>query len=140
MIRAVLDANVYVSAAIQPNGTPGRILETFLREQRFVIVLSPAILLEVERALRYPRVRRYLKGEFSPELWLEDIVFLADLVEDRVPPAVCRDPQDNKYIAAALEGRAGYLVSGDQALLSVRDYQGVQIVTPLAFLKALLSR
>lgn len=137
MLRAVLDANVYVSAAVQPDGAPGRILARFLLEQPFVIVLLPAILIEIERALSYPRVRKYLRGDFPPELWFEDIVFLADLVEDRVPPAVCSDPEDVKYLAAAIEGRAGYVVTGDHAFLSVGEYQEVRVVTPRAFLTLL---
>ncbi|HSD19337.1 MAG TPA: hypothetical protein VLC54_04835 [Anaeromyxobacter sp.] len=41
MIRAVLDANVYASAIIQPDGPPGRLIERFLRDEAFEIVVSP---------------------------------------------------------------------------------------------------
>ncbi len=78
MLRAVLDANVYVSAAVQPEGPPGRIIQRFLREAAFEIVLSPAIVEEVFRALAYPKVRRHIRGEIEPELWFEDIMVLAD--------------------------------------------------------------
>jgi hypothetical protein len=40
LARAVLDANVYVSALIQPDGTPGRLMERFLRDEAFEVVLS----------------------------------------------------------------------------------------------------
>jgi hypothetical protein len=49
--RAVLDANVYVSAIIQPAGTPGQFIGRFLRGASFELVLSPAVLDEVLRAL-----------------------------------------------------------------------------------------
>jgi predicted nucleic acid-binding protein len=47
VLRAVLDANVYVSAAVHPEGPPGQIIERFLREAAYEIVVSPAIVDEV---------------------------------------------------------------------------------------------
>jgi predicted nucleic acid-binding protein len=79
VLRAVLDANVYVSAAIRPEGPPGRIIERFLREATFQIVLSSAIAEEVLRALAYPKVRKVIRGHLEPELWFEDLLVLAFL-------------------------------------------------------------
>jgi len=79
LLRAVLDANAYISAIIQPAGTPGRLVERFLRDADFEIVLSLAIVDEVMRALAYPKVRKLLRG-VDAQLWFEDIVMLADLV------------------------------------------------------------
>jgi hypothetical protein len=130
--RAVLDANVYVSAIIQPAGTPGRLIEQFLREESFEIVLSPAIVDEVLRALGYPKVRKLLRGA-DAQLWFEDIVVLADVVADTQLSGICEDPDDDKYLAAALEGRASHVVTGDKRFLAVGEHAGVEIVTPRAF-------
>jgi putative PIN family toxin of toxin-antitoxin system len=130
--RAVLDANVYVSAIIQPAGTPGRLIERFLREASFEVVLSPAIADEVLRALGYPRVRKLLRGA-DAQLWFEDIVVLADVVADTPLSGICEDPDDDKYLAAAFEGRASYVVTGDRRFLAVGEHAGVEIVTPRAF-------
>jgi len=139
LLRVVLDANVYVSAIIHPGGTPGRLIEQFLRDANFEVVLSPAIVDEVLRALTYPKVRKMLHGA-DAELWFEDIVALADLVADvQQLSGVCDDPDDDKYVAAALEGRAGYVVTGDQAFLGIREHAGVTIVTPRSFLDLLGS-
>ena len=136
MPRAVLDANVYVSAIIQPAGTPGRLIERFLREASFEVVLSPAIVDEVLRALRYPKVRKLLRGA-DAQLWFEDIVVLADVVADTQLSGICEDPDDDKYLAAALEGRASHVVTGDRRFLVVGEHGGVEIVTPRAFLDLL---
>ncbi len=134
MLRAVLDANVYVSAIIHPGGTPGRLVEGFLRDASFEVVLSPAIVDEVLRALAYPKVRKLLYGA-DAELWFEDIVVLADLVAGAQHlSGVCDDPDDDMYVAAALEGRAAYVVTGDHTFLALKEHAGVQIVTPRAFL------
>lgn len=69
-----------------------------------------------------------------------DLVALADVVSDsRLAAQVSRDSEDDLYIAAALKGRAQYVVTGDQDLLSVQEYQGVLFITP-RFLLDLLER
>jgi putative PIN family toxin of toxin-antitoxin system len=136
LLRAVLDANVYVSAIIHPAGTPGRLIEGFLREANFELVLSPAIVDEVLRALGYRKVRRLLRGA-DAQLWFEDVVLLADVVVDRELAGICDDPDDDKYIAAALEGRASHVVTGDRPFLALGEHAGVAIVTPRAFLDLL---
>lgn len=138
MFRAVLDANVYISAVLQPDAPPGQILKHFLSNAAFDLVLSPAIGEEVLRALGYPKVRKCIRTGIRPELWFEDIVVLADMVAGvRGLSGVCEDPDDDKYLAAALEGQAAFVVTGDQDLLALEQHEGVRIVTPRTFLDLL---
>ena len=46
---------------------------------------------------------------------------------------VCRDPNDDKFIECAVEARAFYIVSGDKDLLSIDEYDGIEIVTAADF-------
>jgi len=132
------DANVYVCAAVRAEGPPGQIIERFLRGGSFEIVMSRAIVDEVLRALTYPRVRKYIRPRLDPELWFEDIVVLSQLVAGQHEFAgACKDPDDDKYIAAAIEGRARFVVAGDSDLLDLKEYDGVRIVSPRVFLDLL---
>jgi len=141
VIRAVLDANVYVSAAVRPEGPPGQIIQRFLRGRAFEIVMSQAIVDEVLRALNYPKVRKYIRPELDPELWFEDIVVLSEFVAgEHTLRGASKDPDDDKYIAAAIEGRAGFVVAGDSDLLDLEDYGSIRIVSPREFLDLLSSR
>lgn len=134
MLRAVLDASVFVSAAIHPGGPPGQVVEEFLREAAFEIVLSPTIAEEVLTALSYPKVRKLIRSAIRADLWFEDIVMLADLTAgELVLPRLCSDPDDDKYIAAAIEGNASFLVTGDSQLVVLAGYEDVRIVTPRQF-------
>ena len=138
MARAVLDANVYVSAAMRADGRPGRIIERFLSDAVFEIVVSQAIVGEVLRALAYPKVLKHIRQGLDPELWFEDIVVLAQFVAGEYElPGVSADPDDDKYIAAAVEGRAAFVVTGDPDLLRLEEHEGVRIVSPRAFLDLL---
>jgi putative PIN family toxin of toxin-antitoxin system len=139
VLRAVLDANVYISAAIRPEGPPGQIIERFVREAAFELVVSPAIVDEVLLGLQYPKVRKYIRAENDPAEWFAAVVLLADLVAGEYAlSGVSEDPDDDKYVAAALEGRATYLVTGDPDLLDIREYADVRIVKPREFLVVLL--
>jgi uncharacterized protein len=140
VLRAVLDCNVYVSAIIRPEGPPGQIIERFLRASTFDLVMSPAIRDEVLRALAYPKVRKSLKRDVDAELWFEDIVLLSRMVTgDHQVTGVSEDPDDDVYIAAALEGRCAYVVSGDPDLLTIGEHEGVRIVTPRTFMTLLAT-
>lgn len=139
VLRAVLDANVFISAAIYPDGPPGRIIERVLAEA-FTLVLSEGIVDEVLRALEYPKVRRYVRRDLDAALWFEDLVVLAERVPDASRlSGVSQDPDDDKYLNAAVEGRASFVVTGDPHLLAVGQYEGIRIVTPRTFLDLLSS-
>lgn len=137
MLRAVLDANVYVSAYVRPEGPPGQIVERFLRDRAFQLILSEPIAEEILQALAYPKIRKSARTKLEPDLWFEDLALLAEFVGDRPIEAVSEDRDDDKYIAAAIEGRASFVVSGDPDLLDVREHAGVRMVNPRAFMDLL---
>lgn len=136
-MRAVLDTNVVISAMLIRGGREDQILRAWQRGA-FELVLSPQILDEMGRALFYEKLR---KARWMTE---EEVVALvrslaqeAVLVPGRVRVAVSRDPDDDKFLEAAIEARAPYVVTGDKDLLAVKTVRGVRIVTPAAFLTTL---
>jgi predicted nucleic acid-binding protein len=81
-----------------------------------------------------------VRRDLDPALWFEDLIVLAELVAGAAQVSgVSKDPDDDKYLAAAVEGRAAFLVTGDPHLLAIRQYAGVRIVSPRAFLDFLGS-
>jgi putative PIN family toxin of toxin-antitoxin system len=139
-MRVVLDANVFISAAIRPDGPPGQIAGALLSRQAFELVLSTAIITEVEKVLGLPKVRKYLREPDATLRWFVALVLLGDLVEGMTDVSgVCRDPADDAVLAAAIEGRASAIVTGDDDLLALGEYMGIAILTPRAFL-GLLGR
>lgn len=139
MSRVVVDANVYLSALIRPEGPPGQILEKLLMRGPHTIIVSKEILGEVRRALDYPKVRKKIDAtDEELDAWVDSIGVLADVVSG-VPDVrvVESDPDDDMYVAAALDGRADFIVSGDGHLLELEEVDGVRIVTPRRFLDLL---
>ena len=135
--RAVLDTNVFVSGLISPKGPPARILMA-LRSARFTLVSSPPVNEEIIEVLSRPTIRdRYGLGDriFDVSFILWEVV---DLVIDLPDVQVSSDPDDDKFLATAVAGRADYLGTGDVGdLLSLREYKGVRIVSPREFVSSL---
>ena len=133
---ALLDANVLISAAIRPSGPPGLVISALLERDAFELVLSPSIIAEAEQALKLPKIRKYLVEPDEAVLWLADLGALADLANDSGrAKGVCRDPEDDPVLSAAVEGRAEVIVTGDDDLLAPQEYEGIAILTPQAFLE-----
>jgi putative PIN family toxin of toxin-antitoxin system len=137
-MRVVLDANVIVSALINPQGAPAQVFDAW-RAEWFQLLLSQPILEEIGRVLRYPKVAVYHRWtEERLRTWLEDLAHLGLMMPGTLTVAVIQDdPSDNRYLECAVEGEATYLVSGDRVLLSLGTYQGIQIVSPRGFLEVL---
>jgi len=60
----------------------------------------------------------------------------AEAVTITEPVTGCRDPDDDKFLALAVNGRADVIVSGDEDLLVLDSFRGIPIVTPAAFAHA----
>jgi putative PIN family toxin of toxin-antitoxin system len=138
MIRAVLDANVFVSGILRDQGVPGRILQAW-GDERFQLVTSEPILEEVGRVLRYPRIsRRHGWPEKDVASFLDDVRHLAVLTPSELTLAViAQDAADNRYLECAIEAEADCIVSGDHHLLELGEYRGIEVLTPRAFLDLL---
>lgn len=50
-----------------------------------------------------------------------------------------QDPDDNVILECAIEGKAGYIVSGDRHLLALKQYRGIKIITARQFIETLKS-
>jgi uncharacterized protein len=138
MIRAVLDANVLVSAILNAQSTPGRVFDAWRAEQ-FQLLMSRAILEEIERVLHYSKILK--RHQWSPAQVQRFLALLADIAiltpGELELSIIADDPADNRYLECAVEGNVGYIVSGDHNLLDLGSYQGIQIVTPRQFLDVL---
>lgn len=138
MIRAVLDANVIVSAVLTAAGIPAQILDAW-RTERFALLVSSPILKEIARVLEYPRIARlHHWPRAKVREFMAELAYLGIMTPGEITLNVVRnDPADNRYLECAVEGAADYLVSGDQDLLDLHEHGGIRIVSPKTFLEVL---
>jgi putative PIN family toxin of toxin-antitoxin system len=133
-MRAVVDTGVLVSGLIRRQGTTGDVLRA-LRDGRFTIIHSTPILVEIIEVLG----RRPFRTKYHIEP--EDITALVNLIRLRGElvisersVAVCRDPKDDKFLEAALAGKADVIISGDDDLLVLKSIENIPIIPPAEFL------
>ncbi len=128
--RLVIDTNVLVSA-FGWSGKPRHLFEQVL-EGRFELVVSQKQLAEIRRVLTYPRLNFIADEQVR---FLEVVARASRVVETHNDLDVIKDdPSDNVLLEAAVEHNAQYIISGDQHLLRLKEFQGVRILTPAEFL------
>jgi uncharacterized protein len=133
-VRAVLDPNVIISGVLSSTGPPADVLRAVAAGE-FELVLSEALLEELERELAYPKLRRHVSESEAAEL-LRWVAGGATVVVDPEsnPPVRSRDPDDDYLIALASAHRAA-LVSGDKHLLALEGE--IPVFPPRGFLDLL---
>ena len=137
-VRVVLDTNVLVSGLVAGQGTPRQILDAWV-EGRFTLVTSLYLVEELVHVLSYPRIAKRLRiSDEEVEALLAALLSQAVVVPGHLClPGVTRDPKDDAVVACAKEGQANCIVSGDQDLLVLEEYEGIQVVTPRQFMQSI---
>lgn len=137
MLRsAIVDTSVLVSAFLFPHSMPGRVVS--LAEQGiYDLHFSPIILEELRRSLRNPRLSKsYPYSDTEIDAWCADLHEIGSVILQPLPDinAVCRDPDDDHVIAAAIAVKVDTIVTGDKDLLVLDHHQSIRILTARAFL------
>jgi putative PIN family toxin of toxin-antitoxin system len=136
----LLDTNVWVSAFLNKQGPPARLVEAWLKGEIDVVVALP-ILEEVGDVLRRPRIKRkYQVREEDVVQYLRLIAAGAAVVPLAGTLKLCRDPDDDVVLEIAIAGGAQYLVTRDDdvkrdlELIRRMKERGVQVMSVSHFL------
>lgn len=135
MIRAVVDANVFVSAIIKPDSIPGTIID-LIGHGLVRLVISQKIIAEIRQVLLYPKIKKLHR--LTPKLIDQALAKISEAA--MVTPGVIQingvkdDPKDNKYLECAVEGQVDFIISGDHHLTDLKEFEGIKIVEPAIFL------
>ena len=127
-MKIVIDTNV-VASAIFFCGRPRQLLEELFLKN-IEAFASPEILMEYKETFEELRSRYPDKPVHIP---LTQIAASCKVVIPTQNFRVCRDPDDDKFINCAVEGKCVYIVSGDKDLLSLEHFHDVGIVTVAEF-------
>ena len=125
MIKIVIDTNVLVSAVLSPNGIPAKIMETVYSGE-FEPIVTDEILEE------YYCVLNYKKFGFSQKIVLQMLNFFKQFLLPLPPASLsvkCIDPDDTKFLAAAVTGDAEFLITGNRKHFP-KNISNLVITTP----------
>lgn len=127
--KVVLDTNIYLSGIIF-GGNCKHILD-LTKEKEIISISSPLIFLEIAQKLEK-------KFQWNKEKIILTIKTIAETTEIVFPKrevkVVKADKDDNKIIEAAIEGKAGSIITGDKHLLKIKKFEGIKILSVAQFL------
>lgn len=140
-MRIVIDSSVVVAALATPNPeSASRVVLAAVAAGAVELVITDELEAEYRRAVEYPQVRRYA-AKVDRQGFVDAVVATAARVEaGSAVGAVPADPGDDKVVAAALAGRAVFVVTLDRHLLEVGGLAGVLVLRPGAFLRELRAQ
>jgi putative PIN family toxin of toxin-antitoxin system len=122
-MRIVADTNTLVSG-FGWGGAPSLVVDAILAG-RLTLVISPPLRDELDRVLRYPKLAAVFP---EPERITALLTAIAEPVEPPRRLAVLADEPDNRVLEAAVAGQAEVIVTGDAALLELREFEGIAIL------------
>ncbi len=135
MIRAVLDTNIIVSALTFPADLQQHVLRRAAQYQ-YEIIMSAHLFREVATTLAKPYFQTALRG--NPHGDLYDAILQIPAIDIYLEVSgVATHVEDDLVLATAVSGHADYLVTGDEQLLRLGRFEGVQIVDSRKFLDIL---
>ena len=129
--RVVIDTNVLISAALMDDSLPARARNHALRHGR--LIATEATIREFVDRIQSSKFDAYVSQEARLALarGFEKVV---DLVLVNQVIRACRDPRDDKFLEAAVNGRADAIITGDKDLLVLDPFAGIRILTPAGYL------
>lgn len=129
--RLVLDTNVFISGFISTTSVPGRVVDHAVAFGQ--LVATHQTLEELITRLMAAMFDQFLSRSLRQTV-LDRLVPLVEIVEAISLVRACRDPKDNMFLEAAVNGRADVLVSGTKDLLVLNPFAGIAILSPAEYL------
>ncbi|MBI2630224.1 putative toxin-antitoxin system toxin component, PIN family [Candidatus Pacearchaeota archaeon] len=165
-MRITLDTNVLISSTFWL-GSSDSIMRK-VENQELELIISKEIIEEFSKVLMYKEIQdkiadknldtkkllfiscnfRVIKNQIHHIIYcmvldmrrtIETITHISTIVEPKTKIEIIKDdPDDNKIIECAIEGKVDFIISQDNHLLNLKEFQGIKIVSPKEFLNKLL--
>ena len=132
----VIDNNTLISRLLLPNSPPAKAVR--LAVEIGTLLVSDATLQELTNVLGRQKFDKYVSISDRQE-FIRKLELITQKIKIIQPIKACRDPKDDKFLELAINGKAQLIITGDQDLLILNPFRGVQILTPREFLTWHLS-
>ena len=130
MLKVVLDTNVLINGQIDPESSSATVLDMVLAGELRAVgswqTIKENRLILSEQGINDPGYLAKLEEYFQAV----EVVSVGERIR-----AVKDDPQDDKFIEAAVSGDADYVLSDDVHLLDLGKFRNVILMTPAEFVK-----
>jgi putative PIN family toxin of toxin-antitoxin system len=129
-IPVIIDTNLWISVLISKNYIQ---LDKLIASNKIQLLFSKELIEEFITVTNRPKFKKYFSDTVIERLLLAfDSIGRLVVVKSNVK--VCRDFKDNFLLNLAIDGKASYLVSGDNDLLTLKKIGETKIVSMAEFL------
>jgi len=129
-VKIVLDTNLLIAGRWKPASASNRILDLCIRGELCAVYTS-----------QIKDENLFILGKVKPPKEFLDKVLRFYRKSIKVRPgkkiSACPDPSDNRFLEAAVAGRADYVITNDHHLLDLKEYEGIRIIRPGTFTRML---
>jgi putative PIN family toxin of toxin-antitoxin system len=129
--KLVIDTNLWVSRLLMPGGTAAAAVDHGLSWG--IPLMSEETLTELSDVLARNKFDRYV-SRTDRQHFLRLLGGIVRVIPITTRIAACRDPRDDKFLDAALNGEAELILTVDQDLLELHPFHGIEILSPADFL------
>ena len=130
-LKLIIDTNLWIGFVIS---NKLNLLDPILFAEKARLLFSTALITEIQETIKKPRLKKYF-GTSALEEMLSAFEPFIDLIEVESIVTICRDPKDNFLLALAKDGKADYLLTGDNDLLSLKKSGKTKIITIANFIE-----
>lgn len=124
-LKLIVDTNLWVSFVISRKLN---LLDSLLFADNAKLLFSTELITEIQETITKPGLKKYF-GTDALEEMLSAFEPFIDLIEVESIVTICRDPKDNFLLALAKDGKADYLITGDNDLLVLNKFGKTKIIT-----------
>lgn len=133
MIRLVLDTNVLISGTFW-KGCSNQVIKQ-VENHKALLILSKEIWKEYMKVLDLEEIKKKVAShQESKNAALKLTGLGIFVIPTKRIKAVREDPDDDKFIEAAVAGKARYIITQDKMLLKINKFRNIKILTPEEFL------
>ncbi|HLC54502.1 MAG TPA: putative toxin-antitoxin system toxin component, PIN family [Candidatus Nanoarchaeia archaeon] len=126
-MRLILDTNVFVSGIFWEGNFCSQLIDKW-KNKEIELLSSLEIVEELVKTLRNFKISI---PQSMIEEWKNLILNNSILIQPSTKIDVIKeDPEDNKFLEAAVDGKADFIISQDKHLLNLKEYQGIKILKP----------
>lgn len=127
----IIDTNIWVGAIM---GIRVReYLRKILLSTQFTILLNKELLAEISEVFGRNKFKKYI-NEYEITEMLALIRKRSQWIEGNLPIEQVRDVKDNFLLSLAVVGNADFLITGDDDLLVLENYQATSIIKLSTFI------
>lgn len=137
MIKVVLDTNIWLSGLFW-KGECYKLIE--IAEKNTEIIITKEIISEIVDVLnREAKFQRFIENRnLAIKFLLKNILKISNLIIVKSKIDIIKEhPEDNRILEAAIDGKVNYIITYDNHLLKIKEYNGIKIIKPRDFFRIL---